>query len=212
MTYIPGIGQPIPGTPIYNVTSTENLQSGQWPMIYTTDGPLQVGNGISFTNNSVSFDPSLVNGGIVQQIVAGTNISISPANGKGVVTISASSGPNPWTTVTGTANSGSDVAVYTTTLTNGSVLSLWGTLTVYSGANVMRTYTVQVLNTYNSLTGVAGQAIVNQTLTYTNPTAPEPTPSCAVAWQTGQGGGVVTLLAAPTNGNFNYSFTYTRLV
>ena len=402
MTYIPGISQPIPGTPIYNVTSTEDLESNQWPMVYTTDGPLQVGNGISFTTDSISFDPTLVDGGIVQQIVAGTNISISPANGKGVVTVSATGGTDPPATpttlgtvygfydsakanvgfgqnvlqaattgsslnlgvgvnnldalttgqrntalgvsaggavttgsrntmvgatagialttannntlvgasaggglTTGSGNallgyqaglvlttgsnntlvggyqgaatitnqtilsdgagnirlwinnngaigvgtgasygtsgqiltSGGAAAaptwanpaaqnitgvipgtntpttIYTTTIPSGGTFSAWGYLTVYSNQDIIKTYTVSFLNTYNSFSGMAGPGgVITAGASYTNPVLPEPAPSIVVQYQTGQGGGIVTLYATAQNGAFNFSLTLFRTV
>jgi hypothetical protein len=61
MPNIPGFRVPVPGTPYY--APSDILDTGESPMIYTTDGPLPSGNGISFTRDSMVFDPSQVTEG-----------------------------------------------------------------------------------------------------------------------------------------------------
>ena len=92
MTYIPGINQPIPGTPFYSQVATGDLTPSEFPMIYTTDGPLPTANGIAFTTTGVTFDPSQVEGGLVTKLVAGSGITLDPADGTGEVTISSTGG------------------------------------------------------------------------------------------------------------------------
>jgi hypothetical protein len=58
MPIIPGFRTPIPSTPYYS--PSDLLNAGDSPMIYTTDGPLPSGNGISFTRDSLVFDPNQV--------------------------------------------------------------------------------------------------------------------------------------------------------
>ena len=69
MTYIPGIYQPIPSSPFYP-TAAEELTESQWPMVYTTDGPLPVSEGIAFTTEGLVFDASYVTSGLVTKITA----------------------------------------------------------------------------------------------------------------------------------------------
>lgn len=105
------------------------------------------------------------------------------------------------------------INIYTTTIANNGVFSAWGYLTVYSGNDVIKTYTVSFLNTYNSLSGMAGPGgVITAGASYTNPVAPEPTPSITVQYETGQGGGVVTLYATAQNAAFNFSLTLFRTV
>ena len=59
MTYLPGINQPIPASPLYS----EPISSAESPMVYSTDGPLAAGNGIAFTRNGIVFDPNKVSSG-----------------------------------------------------------------------------------------------------------------------------------------------------
>jgi len=116
--------------------------------------------------------------------------------------------------ITGTIpNTGVPTTIYQTTIPNNGVFSAWGYLTVYSGNNVIKTYTVSMLNTYSSFSGMAGPgATITAGSSYQNPTAPEPVPTISVLYGTGQGGGVVSLYATASNGAFNFSLTLFRTV
>lgn len=62
MPNIPGF-PPIPTTPYYGAPEQQALDESQAPMVYTTDGPLPAANGITFTRDSIVFDPNQVTDG-----------------------------------------------------------------------------------------------------------------------------------------------------
>lgn len=62
MPNIPGFPF-IPGTPHYAPSEQQTLDESQSPMVYTTDGPLPAANGITFTRDSIVFDPNQVSEG-----------------------------------------------------------------------------------------------------------------------------------------------------
>jgi hypothetical protein len=49
-------------TPIFSQNATV-LPEKEFPMIYTTTGPLPIGNGLAATANTLVFDPNLVTQG-----------------------------------------------------------------------------------------------------------------------------------------------------
>jgi hypothetical protein len=62
MTYLPGINQPIPGSPAYPA-ATGALTPSEYPMVYTTDGPLPTANGIGFSADNLTLMPEAVQSG-----------------------------------------------------------------------------------------------------------------------------------------------------
>lgn len=62
MTYLPGISVPIPANTPYPTTQTD-LNPSEFPMVYTTDGPIEVTNGLIFTVDSLQFNPGSVESG-----------------------------------------------------------------------------------------------------------------------------------------------------
>lgn len=63
MTYLPGISMPIPANAAYSSSGGIGLTPGEFPMVYTTDGPIQVTNGLVFTVDSLNFNPGAVESG-----------------------------------------------------------------------------------------------------------------------------------------------------
>jgi hypothetical protein len=66
MTYIPGISGAIPANAIYPQAPTQSAQTlleSDWPMIYTTTGPLPIANGLAVTEDSLVWDASYVQTG-----------------------------------------------------------------------------------------------------------------------------------------------------
>lgn len=63
MTYLPGIQQPIPANYLYPNSAGDELAASEFPMIYTTDGPIKVTNGLAFTADAFAFVPDSVNAG-----------------------------------------------------------------------------------------------------------------------------------------------------
>ena len=132
MTYIPGINQPIPGNAFYSPVGTEALVSSEFPMVYTTDGPLPTANGIAFTTTGLVFDPSTVSGGLVTKIIAGANITVS-GDGTGEVTISSTGG--------GGGGGGSVTQIDTGTGLSGGPITDTGTVSLADTAVTPGTYT-----------------------------------------------------------------------
>ena len=128
MTFIPGINQPIPPTPFYAAPEVAN---NQWPMVYSTDGPISVGNGIAFTTDGLTFNPTGVSGGIVTRIIAGENITVS-GDGTGEVTISSTGGGG---------GSGSVTQIDTGTGLTGGPITDTGTVSLADTAVSPGTYT-----------------------------------------------------------------------
>jgi hypothetical protein len=81
--------------------------------------------------NGTGWDP-IGGGGGVTQIIAGTGISISPAGGTGVVTISAGGGGGGWWSLKLMTNSGPETidlpAAWTSTATSGESLFIYASL------------------------------------------------------------------------------------
>jgi hypothetical protein len=63
MTYLPGIHQPIPSSPVYPSTVGGSLTPSEYPMVYTTDGPLPTANGIGFSSDNLTLMPEAVQSG-----------------------------------------------------------------------------------------------------------------------------------------------------
>jgi hypothetical protein len=64
MTYLPGISGAIPANAIYPpVTPNQSLEESEWPMIYTTTGPLPIKNGLAVTDDAFVWDASYVQTG-----------------------------------------------------------------------------------------------------------------------------------------------------
>jgi hypothetical protein len=64
MTYIPGISGAIPANAFYPQTQQNpTLGSSEWPMVYTTTGPLPISNGLVVTADSLTWDASYVESG-----------------------------------------------------------------------------------------------------------------------------------------------------
>ena len=131
MTYIPGINQPVPGNAFYPTVGTEALSSSEFPMVYTTDGPLPTANGIAFTTTGLVFDPSTVSGGLVTKIIAGANITVS-GDGTGEVTISSTGGGG---------GGGSVTQVNTGTGLSGGPITDTGTISLADTTVTPGTYT-----------------------------------------------------------------------
>jgi len=117
MPLVPSLGSYIPGTPSsFDNTPAEGqvLAVTDFPGIYTTTGPLPIGNGIVATTTSISFDPSFVSygtfdcgvfgsgggsydpstpcapscsGGGVTSVTGGQGISVNPTSGDVQVSI-----------------------------------------------------------------------------------------------------------------------------
>ena len=148
-------------------------------------------------------------GGGVTQIIAGTNVTVTPSDGLGAVTVNATS---PWTTASGTVLDGQTTAIYTAAVNPADVFAGWGFLSVNSGVDVIATYQLQITQIRASFPpGPAGPApIITQTLYYKSFTAPEPAPTVTVAWDLNGPGGAMLLNVTATNGNFDYQLTFNR--
>ena len=147
MTYIPGINQPIPGSPFYPAVTSTNLDASQYPMVYTTDGPLPTSNGIAFTATGITFDPTQVNDGIVTKIVAGDNITVS-GDGTGEVTISSAGGGGGYEPTTGTVSGppegSSAVTMAQIPLPSGTSVAQVYVVTAYEASQNYYSWTVSI--------------------------------------------------------------------
>jgi hypothetical protein len=172
MTYIPGINQPIPGSPFYPEVTSTNLDASQYPMVYTTDGPLPTSNGIAFTATGITFDPTQVSDGIVTKIVAGDNITVS-GDGTGEVTISSAGGGGyePTTgTVTGPSEGSNSVVMATIPFSTGTTATQVYIVTAYEAGQNYYSWIVSLGYT-NAGGPPVGSNLITPQLAYAAPGA-----------------------------------------
>jgi VCBS repeat-containing protein len=119
----------------------------------------------------------------VNQIVAGTNITITPTDGTGIVTINASGGGGGGSTPLAVSSNISLSASYSyfvdttaaRTLTLPATPSLGDSLEIFDAVGTAHSYNITVQNNSNKINGITDYAIMdvdggNNKFTYTGPT------------------------------------------